>query len=73
MTKIILERQKCIGCGSCAAVCSKYWEMGDDGKSHLKDSKVNPETGNEELETEEISCAQEAVDVCPVQCIHIIK
>lgn len=73
MTKIILERKKCIGCGSCAAVCSKHWEIGDDGKIHLKDSKANPETGDEELETEEIGCTQEAVDVCPVQCIHIIK
>jgi len=71
--KIILERQKCIGCGSCVAVCSKYWEIGDDGKAHLKDSKTNPETGNEELETEEISCTQEAADICPVQCIHIVK
>ena len=48
--KIILERQKCIGCGSCVAVCSKYWEMGDDGKGHLKDSKTDSKTGNEELE-----------------------
>ena len=71
--KIILERQKCIGCGSCVAVCSKHWEIGDDGKSDLKDSKTNPETGNEELETEEIGCTQEAADVCPVQCIHIVK
>lgn len=71
MAKIILERQKCIGCGSCVAVCSKYWEMGDDGKTHLKNSKTDSKTGNEELETEKIACAQEAADVCPVQCIHV--
>ncbi len=70
--KIILERQKCIGCGSCVALCSKYWEMGDDGKAHLKDSKVD-KAGNEELEMEKIGCAQEAADACPVQCLHIIK
>ncbi|KKT26765.1 MAG: hypothetical protein UW11_C0006G0031 [Parcubacteria group bacterium GW2011_GWA2_43_9b] len=28
--KIIIERQKCIGCGSCVAVCDKYFEMADD-------------------------------------------
>ncbi|MBI2041942.1 MAG: ferredoxin [Candidatus Nealsonbacteria bacterium] len=35
MVKIILERNVCIGCGSCQAVCQKYWEMQDDGKVNL--------------------------------------
>ena len=71
--KIILEREKCIGCNSCVSLCSKYWEMRDDGKAHLKNSKVDEKTGNEELEIEKIDCNQEAADVCPVQCIHIVK
>ena len=36
MAKIKLEREKCIGCGSCAALCPKYFELIDDGKSHIK-------------------------------------
>jgi len=71
--KIIHEIKKCIGCGSCVALCPEYWEMGEDGKAHLKNSKVNPQTDNEELEIEEIACNQEAADICPVQCIKIKK
>ena len=71
--KIIQERQKCIGCGSCAALCPKNWKMAEDGKAKLLNSKVNQKTGNEELEIAEIECSQEAADICPVQIIHIIK
>lgn len=73
MPKIILEREKCIGCGSCVALCQKYWELADDGKSHVKGSSVDPKTQKEELEVKKIECAQEAANTCPVQCIHIIQ
>ena len=71
--KIVHEREKCIGCGSCAALCPKYWEMAEDGKAKLLGSKVNQKTGNEELDINKIDCAQEAADICPVQIIHVIK
>jgi len=67
--KIILERPKCIGCGSCAAVCDKYFEMTQDNLSHLKDSVKNGE--NEELEISDLACVKDAADVCPVQIIKI--
>ena len=69
--KIIHEREKCIGCGSCSAVCPKYWEMADDGKVKFLGAKTNPKSGNYELEIEEVGCNQDAADSCPVQCIHI--
>lgn len=71
MAKIILERFKCIGCGSCCNVCGKFFEMAEDGKSHLKESKLNPETEIEEREVKNSECAKEAAEVCPVNCIHI--
>jgi ferredoxin len=71
--KIVHEKEKCIGCGSCVALCPEYWEIGEDGKAHLLGSKINPQTGNGELEVENISCNQKAADICPVQCIKIIK
>jgi len=71
--KIIHEREKCIGCGACMAVCPKFWEMGEDGKSKLKNSKINPATKNYELEIEEIGCNQQAADSCPIGIIHIEK
>jgi len=70
MAKIKLEREKCIGCGSCQALCSKFFEMKEDGKSHIVGAE-NSASGIDELETEKIDCAQQAVEACPVQCIHI--
>jgi ferredoxin len=69
MAKIIHDRDACIGCGTCAAVCSKYWKMGKDGKSELIGAKKN---GNiYELEVNSIECNQDAAEACPVNCIHI--
>lgn len=68
MAKIILEREKCIGCGSCQALCPKYFEIGKDGKSTLKNKKNN----KSEMEIEKIECAKDAADACPVKIIHVI-
>ena len=61
MYKIIQERQKCIGCGACAAACDN-WVIAKDGKSKPK-----------KTELKEIGCNQDAADNCPVQCIKIKK
>ena len=70
MAKIKLEREKCIGCGSCAALCAKFFEISDDGKSHIVGTTKQE---NEELEAEKVECAEAAADVCPALCIHIEK
>ncbi|MDP3990778.1 MAG: ferredoxin [Candidatus Nealsonbacteria bacterium] len=69
MAKIILEQEKCIGCGTCQALCPKYWKMAEDGKAVMiseegKEEKV-------EMEVKDISCNKDAADSCPVQCIRI--
>lgn len=68
--KIFCEKNKCIGCGGCAAVCPDNWELGDDGKSKIIGGTIN-EDGNWEKEFENIGCNQDAIDGCPVQCIHV--
>ena len=67
--KIVHDRSGCIGCGACAATCSKFWEMADDGKSKLKGSK--PKSGKFELEVGDLGCNKDAADVCPVNVIHV--
>ena len=51
-----IDKTKCIGCGTCVAVCPDVFEIGDDGKAKVKSSK-------------NISCVQEAIDSCPVDAL----
>jgi ferredoxin len=70
--KIIQEKSKCIGCGTCASLCSRYFEMQDDGKAQLiEPDLIDKESERYEKTIEEVSCAKEAVEGCPVQCIEI--
>ncbi len=71
MYRIIHDRPNCIGCGACAAVCPKFWEMNDDGKSDLRGSRDEGEM--QVLDVEEIGCNMDAAEVCPVNVIHIEK
>ena len=71
--KIVHERERCVGCGSCAVLCPKYWKMAEDGKTHLLNSKFDPGKKEWLLEVKTAGCNQEAADVCPVQCIRIEK
>ena len=74
MKKVIQKHDECIGCGSCAVVCPKSWEMHDgDMKAHPKQGKKNPQGDYEfEIEEKDVECNQEAVEVCPVQIIKIL-
>lgn len=73
MAKIILERAKCIGCGSCEALCPQYWKLGGEGKAELLNSKKREGSEDWELELEDVGCNREAAETCPVQCIRIEK
>ena len=52
---IKVDKEKCIGCGSCEAVCREVFGM-KDGKAFVKAQKKLP-------------CVQEAVDICPTSAI----
>ena len=69
MAKVIQEREKCVGCGACAAICPAYWEMGADGKSHLKGSSTIE--GKHVLVLEDAGCNKDAANACPVRCIIV--
>ena len=58
MYKIKIDKEKCIGCQACAALCPDVFEMEEDKaivKKQLTDKK----------------CAKEAADSCPTQAIII--
>lgn len=53
-----VNKDLCIGCGACAALCPNTFAIGSDGKSEVKDES-------------DLSCAQSAAESCPVQAIEI--
>ncbi|MDD5750745.1 MAG: ferredoxin [Candidatus Pacebacteria bacterium] len=59
--QIKIDQSKCIGCGTCSALCPACFELGSDGKA----------TAKQPAETGDAGCAREAADSCPAQCIVI--
>lgn len=57
--KIVVDKETCIGCGTCAVVCPEGFEMEGD--------KAKPVSE----EVAEVTCHQEAADACPVTAITI--
>ncbi len=60
VVKITQDREACIGCGACVAVCPANWEMASDGKSKAKNSAPK-----------DLGCNLDAAKSCLVTCIHI--
>ncbi|MBW2981562.1 ferredoxin [Candidatus Woesearchaeota archaeon] len=58
--KIEVDKEKCIGCGACAAQCSNFDIK--EGKAVAKKKEVD-----------KIGCNQEAADICPVEAIKVTK
>ena len=53
-----IDKEKCIGCGSCSAVCPEVFEMGDDMKAYVKKGADTSKP-----------CVKEAIDTCPTDAI----
>ena len=56
--KIKINKEACIGCGACTAVCS-FFKM-KNGKAHVDKEEV-----------EKLTCQKEAEECCPVNAIKI--
>ena len=58
MPKIKIDKEKCIGCGTCVSICPQVFELGEDGKSRVK----NP-NGKCDLKEAAESCPTEAISI----------
>lgn len=56
-----VDKEKCIGCGACAALCPKVFKMSSDGKSKV----INPKGCNGDCDCEN------AKDNCPTGAISL--
>lgn len=58
--KVILNRDACIGCGACAAICDSVFEIDETGVSKVIKEKV---------EEDEIDSVKDAIESCPTEAI----
>ena len=58
--KVKVNKDVCIGCGACQAICPNVFEIGDDGHADVK---------TETIAEEETSNVQDAKESCPVGAI----
>lgn len=58
---VTLDRDECIGCGSCAEICPEVFGF----DSEAEKAQVLKEDGGE------LECADEAAAACPASCIAI--
>jgi len=56
---VSVNKETCIGCGACAAICDEVFEMKDDMKAHVKPGEENSSR----------PCVKEAIEGCPVDSI----
>ena len=62
MKKLILDEEKCIGCGACIALDSKHFDFNDEGLSSV--------ISQDDLESEDL---QNAIHSCPVNAIKLAE
>jgi ferredoxin len=58
--KVIIDEDECIACGTCFELCPEVFRMNEERE---KAEVIPPEGGPQE-------CIEEAIDSCPVSCIH---
>ncbi len=58
--KVMVDEEVCIGCETCTELCPEIFRM-DEMKE--KAEVIQPEGGS-------VSCIEEAMEACPVSCIH---
>lgn len=60
--KVKVNRDSCIGCGACAAICEDVFEIDDEGLSTTK---------TEDVEDDKKQEVQDAADSCPTGAIEV--
>lgn len=60
--KVKVNKDACIGCGACAAICDAVFELDDEGLSKVK---------KEEVKEDEEQAVRDSADSCPTGAIEV--
>jgi len=58
--KVIIETEECVGCESCVELCPEVFGFDEEAQKAVV---ILPEGGPKD-------CIEEAIESCPVECIH---
>lgn len=58
--QVFIEEDVCIACGMCEEICPEVFRLDDE---EMVAKVIKPEGGPQDL-------IQDAIDSCPVSCIH---
>lgn len=59
--KVIRDKNTCISCGNCVAICSAVFGFNQEGRVEVLKESVKDENLRK--------CVKEAADICPVKAI----
>lgn len=68
-TKVSIDREGCIGCGVCEALCPEVFKLLEDGKSGIIEKYRKKSLGEGEIGVDLASCVENAKVSCPVEVI----
>jgi len=58
--KVLVNKEKCLGCGTCVSICPEVFQLGADGKAEVKEG----------VDLEKFLAAiDEAIANCPTNAI----
>ena len=60
--KGFVDKDTCVGCGVCTAICPEIFEMGDDGIAEASENEIADNL---------IESAKDAQEQCPVSAITV--
>ena len=59
--RVVIETEECTGCETCVELCPEVFEFNEADEVAVV---IKAEGGSED-------CIEEAIDACPVECIHL--
>lgn len=65
--KVSIDKEKCIMCGSCVAICPEVFEMKDDGSVDVKEQYKGKDIPDDAI----IAKVKEAEVACPATAIVV--